>query len=103
MIYDVLNNIVPTFYGRYPSDEENQPPEPPFICYMGAGQETFDADNTFYYSQNEYTAEYYFLRKNEETEAALEASLLANGYKYTKSDDIYIESEDMYYIVYDIS
>lgn len=74
--------------------------EPPYIVYLGRGQETFGADNTWHYRRNEYQVEYYFKEKNEANEKAIEDILLADGYNYKKSDDVYIESEGLFVIYY---
>ena len=78
------------------------PQEPPYIVYIGNGQDTFDADNTHYHRQNRYQLEYYFTQKNEQTEAGIEDWLLSNGFLYEKSEDVYIENEDVFVIYYDI-
>ena len=73
---------------------------PPYIVYIGNGQETFQADNTHYYKENNYQVEYYFTEKNEQNEAVIEEALLDNGYLYEKSEDIFIESEGVFVIYY---
>ena len=73
---------------------------PPYIVYIGDGQDTFKADDTIYWSDNRYQIEYYFTEKNEENEAAIETALLNAGYIYDKSDDIYIEDEVVFIIYY---
>ncbi len=74
--------------------------EPPFIVYIGNGQDTFAADNTWYFRQNTYQVEYYFKEKNEANETAIEDALLGAGYQYEKSEDIYIEDQDLFVIYY---
>lgn len=88
---------LPVAYYRFKTAQK-----PPFIVYMGNGQNTFSADNTFYWSENEYQIEYYFTEKNEDDEAAIEAALLGAGYQYIKSEDVYIQSEDVFVIYYTI-
>jgi hypothetical protein len=68
--------------------------------YIGNGQDTFQADNTHYWKQNTYQVEYYFTTKNEQNEAGLENALLEAGYLYEKSEDIYIEEEEVFVIYY---
>lgn len=75
---------------------------PPYIAYSGTGQDVFEADNTHYYRRNTYQIEYYFTKKNEQTETAIEDALLASGFLYTKSEDVPLESEDVYVIYYEI-
>ena len=70
--------------------------------YIGDGQETFEADNTHYYRQNTYQVEYYFTTKNESNEASIEDALLEAGYLYEKSEDVYIEDQNVFVIYYNI-
>ena len=83
-------------------DEENSPAAPPYIVYLRGGQDNFEADNTYYYQRNRYQIEYYFTRKDEEAEAQIEQLLLANGYWYDKSEDVYIEDEGVFVIYYNV-
>ena len=76
------------------------PQTPPYIVYIGNGQSNLNADNTHYYRKNEYQVEYYFTTKNEANEEAIETALLADGFLYDKSEDIYIESEGVFVIYY---
>ena len=43
---------------------------------------------------------HYFKEKNPYLEAEIEQILLDNGYRYDKSEDIYIEDEDVFLIYY---
>ncbi len=72
----------------------------PYIVYIGSGQDTFGADNTWAYRNNKYQVEYYFREKNEATETAIEDILLADGYNYEKSEDVYIDDEGIFVIYY---
>lgn len=73
---------------------------PPFIVYMGDGQNQFHAEDTVYWRENEYTVEFYFTKKDEALEASIEDALLAGGFRYTKSEDAFIESEGVFVIYY---
>lgn len=73
---------------------------PPYIVYTGNGQDVLEADNTHYWKSNRYQIEYYFTAKNEANEAAIEDALLGAGYIYDKSEDVFIESEDVFVIYY---
>lgn len=79
-----------------------KPQDPPYIVYIGNGQDTFGADDTWHYKRNRYQIEYYFTRKNEANEEAIENVLLANGYNYTKSEDAFIDEEGVFVIYYQI-
>ena len=74
----------------------------PYIVYIGDGQDTFAADNTWYHRENTYQVEYYFKDKDEAKEKAIEDALLAAGYQYTKSGDNYISDMDAFVIYYNI-
>lgn len=98
MINNVLNQIgLPVAYGRF-----MEVTDPPFIIYMGAGQDTFQADDKHYWKENSYRIEYYFANKDEEKESAIEEALSEAGYIYEKSEDVYIDSEDVFVIYYTI-
>lgn len=88
---------IPFAYMRF-----RQPQAPPYVIYFGNGQYDFAADNTYRYKRNLYQIEYYFTEKNEANEEAIETALLANGYNYTKSEDVFIESEGVFVIYYDV-
>lgn len=95
-IYSTLQSTgLPCAYSHFKS-----PQTPPYIVYIGSGQDTFQADNTHYHKQNTYQVEYYFTEKNEANEASIENVLLNAGYLYEKSEDIYIEDEDVFVIYY---
>ena len=95
-IYTALKTTgLPCVYGFFKT-----PKEPPYIAYIGNGQDYFVADNKIYYAKNTYQVEYYYTTKSETNEAAIESALTTAGYIYTKSEDIYIESEGVFVIYY---
>jgi hypothetical protein len=95
-IYQTLQSTgLPCAYSHFKKKKS-----PPYIVYIGNGQETFQADNTHYWKQNTYQVEYYFTTKNESNEEAIETALLDNGFLYEKSEDIYIEEEEVFVIYY---
>ena len=75
---------------------------PPYIVYIGSGQDDLNADNTHYWRRNTYQVEYYFTEKNEQHETAIEDALLASGYVYEKSEDVFVEDEGVFVIYYNI-
>lgn len=89
---------LPCVYSHF--RETDAPVTPPYIAYIGNGQDNFEADNTFYYSENRYQVEYYFTTKDESKEKAIEAALKDNGFLYTKSEDVFIESENVFVIYF---
>lgn len=95
-IYQTLQSTgLPCAYSHFKTNQA-----PPYIVYIGNGQDVFEADNTHYWKQNTYQVEYYFTTKNESNEAAIEDALLSNGYLYDKSEDVYIEDEGVFVIYY---
>ena len=86
---------LPVRYGLF-----KEPQEPPFIVYMGDGQEKTAGDDTYVDTQNNYRIEYYFIEKSSTNEEAIEAALLADGWLYEKSEDIYIEDEKIFVVYY---
>ena len=97
-IYQTLQSTgLPCAYSHFKKAQD-----PPYIVYIGSGQNYMDADNTHYYRQNTYQVEYYFTAKNETNEASIENALLGAGYNYTKSEDVYIQEEDVFVIYYQI-
>lgn len=95
-IYETLESTgLPCAYSHFKTKQK-----PPYLVYTGSGQDTFDADNTLYWRRNTYQVEYYFTEKDEANETAIEEALLAGGFKFTKSEDVYVESEDVQVIYY---
>ena len=104
-LFEILTNPetglgIPCAYSHFRDDEV--PEAPPYLVYMGDGQDTFEADNTYYWTRNRYQIEYYFTEKNEEQEAAIEKLLLDNGYLYDKTEDVYIEDQGVFVIYYNV-
>lgn len=94
--YNILKTAgLPVAYSHFKTAQE-----PPYIVYLGNGQDTFSADNSFYWSTNTYIVEYIFKTKNESAEKAIEKALLDNGYLYQKSEDTYIEDQGVFIIYY---
>lgn len=93
---------IPVVYSHYKKGTGEAEQSIPFMAYLGAGQDNFKADDTFYHSRNQYQLEYYFRTKNETREARIEQILLDNGFLYEKSEDVYIEDEDLFVIYYQI-
>ena len=75
---------------------------PPYLVYLGAGQEQFEADNTLYWRRNVYSIEYYFDKKDESIETKIEDMILAAGWQFDKSDDVYIDGEGLHVIYYNL-
>lgn len=91
---------IPCAYSHF--RDEDVPESPPYLVYIGNGQDAFEADNSYYWARNRYQIEYYFTEKDEEQEAAIEKLLLDNGYLYDKSEDVYIEEQGVFVIYYNV-
>lgn len=95
-LFQTLQTIgLPVAYSHFKT-----PKDPPYMVYIGNGQDNLDADNTHYWRNNRYQVEYYFTEKDEATEANIEDALLENGYLYDKSEDLYLEDEGVFLIYY---
>lgn len=95
-IYATLQSTgLPCAYSHFKT-----PQTPPYIVYIGNGQDVLNADNTHYWRRNTYQVEYYFTTKDESNETAIEDALLENGFIYEKSEDIYIEDQDVFVIYF---
>ncbi len=97
-MYQTLTETgLPVAYGFF-----KEPQKLPYICYTGAGQENFSADDTYIYSEDSWQIEYYFKHKDTTLEAAIEQALLTDGYHYEKSEDNYIEDDRVFVIYYNV-
>lgn len=95
-IYQVLQSTgLPCAYSHFKKAQS-----PPYIVYIGNDQDTFSADNTYIWKRNRYQVEYYYKRKDESAEDRIETTLLENGYQYDKSEDLYLEDQDVFLIYY---
>lgn len=95
-IYSTLQSTgLPCAYSHFKTDQA-----PPYIVYVGNGQDNLDADNTHYWRNNRYQVEYYFTEKSESNEASIEDALLGAGFLYEKSEDIYLEDQGVFLIYY---
>lgn len=100
--FETIEKIgLPCVYSHF--EEGREDAEIPYLAYHGNGQNTFGADGTWYWRENQYSLEYYFVEKDEEKEATIEQALLDGGFLYEKSDDVYIETEGMFVIYYTIN
>lgn len=72
----------------------------PFLIYRASGSQNFSADNFVYYSEYDYLLEYYFEKKDSETEKEIEEILNDKEIYWTKTDDIYLDEDQMFLIRY---
>lgn len=86
---------IPVAYSHF-----QKPVEPPYLVYIGNGQDNFKGDNTLYWRENTYQLELYFKEKDEDLENSVEEILLEDGHIFSKSEDVFIESEGLFLIYY---
>lgn len=97
-IQQILSGLdIPATYSHF-----RTPQEPPFVVYLGDGQNTFASDDTYSHRKNVYQIEYYFFKKDETAESALEEALLSGGFFYEKSADTYLDEEDLFVVYYSV-
>jgi hypothetical protein len=77
------------------------PPEPPYIVYLFAYSSNFGADNKVHKEIPNYQVELYTKSKDPSAEALIEDLLDANDIYWDKSV-MYIESEGLYQVLYEI-
>ena len=78
-----------------------QPPAPPYIVYLFAFSSNFGADNKVYRKVPHYQVELYTTKKDPATEKMLE-DLFDTHDIYWEKTETYIESEDLYQVLYEI-
>ena len=102
-LYEILKlSGLPCAYSHFKDDDGELPFAPPYIVYIGSGQNDLAADNTYIWTRNQYQIEYYFTKKDEAKESLIEKLLLQYGYNYTKSEDVYIQEENVFVIYYNV-
>ena len=77
-------------------------PELPFICYIDVSTDNFMADNEVYAVIYEIDVELYTRYKDPASESLVEKCLKDHGIVWNKFDE-YIDSENMYEVVYTFS
>lgn len=96
-VFQMLQTLgLPVVYGRH-----TKKVTPPYLMLSGAGQDHFEADTTYYVSKDRWTVEYYYTAKDPTIEGKIEALLLANNYRYDKSEDLYLDDQEVFMIYYD--
>ena len=78
-----------------------RPPAPPYIVYLSSGCENFGADDKVYHKIQNYQVELYTRKKDPASELLIENMFDDNDIFYDK-DEVYIDSEKLYQVVYDI-
>lgn len=93
---------MPVAYYAFPVDDQNNPPpDLPFIVYLVTGTNNFSADGIVYHCIQSVQIELYTELKSPENEALVENALTDAGIFWQRSE-AYIESEHCWEIIYSI-
>lgn len=99
---DVLGMLdetgLPSAYHHF---AEGESPDPPFLVFLFPESDNFGADNGVYQKIDVLNIELYTDRKDPEIEADVEAVLSNHDLFYNKSE-VWIESEKMYEVLYQV-
>ena len=96
-ILSILRELgIPFAYDHFAQGES---PDPPFICYLIPGTNTFSADGGAYYKINQFNIELYTDLKDLSLERKIEEALDEASIFYNKSET-WIESEKLYEVLY---
>lgn len=103
MNYEEINEMMletglPFAYHHF---AEGESPDPPFLIFLSTGENTFSADNLMYHSFKELDIELYTNEKSPETEAEIESILKRHHIFYNKTE-VWIESEKLYEVLYEM-
>jgi len=79
----------------------NSPPKPPYIVYLFSYTSNFSADNKVYSKIPHYQVELYTTKKDPTSEKLIEDLFDENDIYWDKTET-YIESEDLYQVLYEI-
>lgn len=78
------------------------PPALPYIVFVRTQSDNYKADGTVYAKDNVFNAELYSDKKDPEAEQKLESALDQGEIFYEVVSEDYIETEDMYQVIYEI-
>ena len=77
------------------------PPTPPYIVYLFSYSSNFGADNKVYDAEKNFQVELYTKTKDPTSESLIEGLFDANDIFWDKTET-YIDSEDLYQVLYEI-
>jgi len=96
-LYELLKTTnLPVAYHHFVS-----PPSPPYIVYLFSYSSNFGADNKVYDAEKNFQVELYTTNKDPTSEALIEGLFDANDIFWDKTET-YIDSEDLYQVLYEI-
>lgn len=103
MTYTDLIEIVKKLNLPMSYDHFSSAPSIPFITINDLGDVPFKADNHNYYNTTDYAIDYYFESKDPELEQKIKDLLNEHRINFEPMEDVYIESEDLYYKTYEVN
>jgi len=96
-LFNLLKSTgLPVAYHHFTS-----PPSPPYIVYLFSYSSNFGADNKVHGKVNNYQVELYTTIKDPASEKLVEDLFDANDIFWDKTET-YIDSEDLYQVLYEI-
>lgn len=87
---------LPLAYNHFKSEQN-----PPYLVYMVSDTESFAADNKVYHKKDRFAIELYTAKKDTRLETILEV-LLEDHEVYYEKYEVYMDTEKMYQIRYEI-
>ncbi|GGJ62004.1 hypothetical protein [Virgibacillus salexigens] len=93
---------LPVAYSHFIADENNPPPEPPFITYLTPGTDNFHADNKTYVKITNADIELYTNKKDLQVEKVLEDLFEQHEIAWNVANESYIESEQLFQRIYEL-
>lgn len=97
----LVSTGLPVAYDHFDDTEDNPAPAPPFIVYLFSGSNDLIADNRNYVDVGNFQVELYTAKKDLLREKLVQDLLKSLELPYSKSE-IWLESERMYQIIYEI-
>lgn len=92
----------PVTYSHFNVDENNPPPDPPFIAYIRLSDDNISSDIKVHGKFKNYQIELYAAKKDLVAEKRLETILGEIDTEYETSET-YLESEGLYQVIYQIT
>lgn len=97
-LHELLQGIgLPLTYRKF-----TNPPNLPYIVYLFESSDNFGADNIVFHTSNNFQVELYSDIKDLANEDKIE-KLLTDNEIYWEKSETYIDSEEMYQVIYEIS
>ena len=79
---------------------EGESPDPPFLVFLYPNSDNFAADGMVYFKVNRLNIELYTDLKDVELEETVEAVLDKHGGIFYEKSEVWIESENLYEVLY---